>query len=188
MNLFDLLANLPATSTQTSDNGAKGVAIVDKIVEYTSSQGRKANHYVASVQMGKGQWEKDVDDLGNEVLTSKPTLLIQVYPASQKEAFVPCKKDDGSVGTKKVAPCATTKQFLATLCKAICTAKFDLKEYTEQEASKCADLKTVLQQLSDVGVAVDKDCKKFSMKTFYLLPDGEGKYYLKAKGYNPNRK
>lgn len=184
MNIFELSNKVSETVSATvTETGVKGVAIVGDIVEYTSNQGRKAKHFAASVAMGKGQWVKDVDANGNEILTSKPTLLIQVYPKNQKEAIHPSGNSTMRVGTSKV-----TKEKLAGIVKQICGLSFQLSEYTEKGASECEDLKDVLKQLSDAGVCVDKDLKKFTMKTFYLLPNDDGTYYLKPKGYNPNRR
>lgn len=179
--LFNKAAETPVSSPV--DNGVKGVAIISDVVVYVSNQGRKANHFVASVTMGKGQWVKTVDAMGNETLSSKPTLIIQVYPYSQKESKFPSK-----TGPIKRTPSLQTKGELANLVKNICLCSFSLDEYTEQAAAACEDLQIVMKTLAECGVAVDKDCKKFSMKTFYLLPNDDGTYYLKAKGYNPNRK
>lgn len=184
MNIFELSnKTVSATATVTETVGVKGVAIVSDIVEYTSNEGRKANHYAASVAMGKGQWEKTVDANGCEILTSKPTLLIQVYPKNQKEAIHPSGNS-----TMRVGPSKVTKEKLAGIVKDICDIDFHLSEYTEKGASECEDLKDVLKQLSDAGVTVNKELKKFTMKTFYLLPNDDGTYYLKPKGYNPNRR
>lgn len=183
MNIFELSNKVTETVTATVETGVKGVAIVSDIVEYTSNQGRKANHFAASVAMGKGQWEKDIDANGREILSSKPTLLIQVYPKNQKEAIHPSGNS-----TMRVGPSKVTKEKLAGIVKQICGLDFKLSEYSEKGASECEDLKDVLKQLSDAGVCVDKDLKKFTMKTFYLLPNDDGTYYLKPKGYNPNRR
>lgn len=190
MNIASILADFavaqPAQTAQVS-NGPKGTPLVEELVTYVANNGRKAQHFKASVNMGKGQWTKDVDLAGNETLSSKPTLLIQVYPASQQEVTHPTVKD-GKATTMQVKPCKVIKEKLATICKAICSAKFTLSEYSEKGAKECADLCNVMKELSEMGVAVDKDLKKFSMKTFYLLPNDDGTYYLKAKGFNPNRR